>query len=1003
MLTRETGRVAFVAEGRARNPTVARAQARTEALAAAASYISVDVRSTFVDTQTSGRTESQSITEQLDTSATAQLAGVWADKLYWERTARGVASDDGEYRAFVRLWVPRGEIERVRAAKRARRASTTNQKSIVLLPLARPSADEHHTLSTAAADGLRGWLERSPGLRLIDPAVANAVAGHGPTWSRVERVQDSLLPDRIFAGATERRGDQIKITLVEYDGKDGHALETHSVRGDADDLLSLVADLSGRIGVELGSKAESPNGPSTAAKADASREARLSALHAYARAYDHFERGDNDKALEQIHRAIELTPDDPRPYIRLGRILERLGRYGRVPPKTAADRARYEVDVCSDASKAARARADKDLAERRAKFQRKAATGQPWWTDETKTVDEVLTAAVRAIVHTRSCEVGAPCANDEICSAASHLCVCAGGATCPKIDVTMPTSAVEAYFLAIDKANASGQGRLVFDIALALANLAIRVDRLDHAWTLLQAVVAHPDPHFQSLARLGQGIVLKKHGDLGGAAQHLQLALHLRTQLGEKPYLLEIFNELGGVAMAQGQLTQAQWAYEQAQYISRELDNEYLTAVLANNIGVLEQRQGHAADAQDKIERAAKRLTDLAEAEGMTTTGVNLAFIGTLAGRADEAADRLDEVEHVLGDTAQEGKLAELHAHRGLLKWNQDDANEALYHLHMSWGLAAGLGQTAMMRRAQDNLLVVELTSSPGASTCVKEAYWSMGVPVFERLAARRVQSIATVPIGQLSASQLAAASNGAVASLLSDWTASKATVRPDVPPPRGLGIPPPVRVSLDDIEAQREKVLTERPDDMPSVQPTDVPTEIGVADVLEIVPGIIDLLKPAAEPPPVPYQKRAEYERILGTFSIDAQGLSLIDPRTAERILAGRVRATARRSLGGVIRHAHAAGAKRIEATARLNRAAVYWRTGEATAAYREIMRAREMFIEVADARGFAYADEWVGVMLAASGAHLRAAEHLGLALAQHRARGHRADAERVRAYAPD
>jgi hypothetical protein len=147
-----------------------------------------------------------------------------------------------------------------------------------------------------------------------------------------------------------------------------------------------------------------------------------------------------------------------------------------------------------------------------------------------------------------------------------------------------------------------------------------------------------------------------------------------------------------------------------------------------------------------------------------------------------------------------------------------------------------------------------------------------------------------------------------------------------------------------------------------------------------------------AAEPKPM------EYERILTSFPADPDLIVFLDPwlcaRYCDEELGDGDFDLLAASFGRI-------GARRAQAAARLNQAAMLWSMGDGDAAYLRAVEAQTHFAAMGDVEGLAHSLEWLGYMFRASGEGELAAEQLSLAFRMFRALGNEHGAARVLSYA--
>ncbi|MCK6550278.1 tetratricopeptide repeat protein, partial [Myxococcota bacterium] len=1082
--------LAFVGRAESASLDAAKAAAVRDLYASISSFVAVDVESEELDVveERTGASPSSVArsSQRLSVASSASLREVAPDAHYWERVVRGASSAGAAHRYFVHAWVPRGEITRARVARQASREQKIGRKSVVVVPFeyfaerskienmgGNSGLDARGALLTSALDAeLTDLLAKRGKLHVQDPAIVRSLmpGDRRSELGLVERMQDTLLPDVVVTGAVKREGARVGVTAVAWDAREGRALGVHTRRGTLDELVAIQGELATALAEDVARPASEPpapgapqaratDGPPRIATDEHLRRtgrdapARIRALfgggtgatdvhvrvvrsptepqvveahEAHVEAYRLFQRGDLDGALAKSRRAVTLRPDVSTYFLRLGRILERMGRYARLPATEAVlAQTLDDVRLCTAR---ARARATEAQAFLRARAEALAAKpsatatpGAPWWTDTTSMLDPLLDAACKSSIFT-----------DGVAARTSMLGRHGRG---PQVE-----SAAEAYVEARLLAHGTGDLRDVLTASLALADLALRTDRLDHAHSLLLDVEARAlqtnDLHFLSLARASLGAVLRQAGDLPRARAVLLDALAARAVLAEKPYLLELYNALGGLAVELGRFAEAEGWYVKARRIADDLGNDYLKAVLANNVAVLEHGQGKTTAALAHAEEAFERLTDLGEAEGRVASGLNVALFRHRGGDLTGAHAALDASAAIVTETAQEGRLAELASKKGALAAARGDHDEALYELAVAYFLHRGLGRPVQVARVQNDLLATELAAlgdDPDRATlaCLKRTYWDLGAPVFVTPRDRgRMHTLETLPLDALDDHDLATALNAATVSALDRW----------LPPRQRLVVRQAPRTLVDhrvirvvpgvvDIEVDAEVAETRTTDDVtrPSRVQVDEPTSKpapptqqretvqqgtatggGVGEVVIVSkdedrrrPSKVPVSKDAAEDLR-PEEKPAEYERILGAFVADAGVFVWLDPALAGALRPSAI-ANARTMLTAAAKRFEARGQQRLFAIALVNLAAAEWTARDVVDAYTHLRAAHDVFGALGDVEGLAHTHEWLGVLLRDSGDGAKASAHLTEAHALFTKLEDDASAERVLAWATE
>lgn len=1014
--SQDSGALSFVGQSNAPTLDAAKGRAERDLLAAISSYVSVDVESDMEDVSWSNNgSEGQSIRSTTKTKTSAALSQIRPDGYYWERVASSpLAIDSADYRYYLHASVSKAELTRVRLTKLASRKSSSGKQIVALLPFRTAGG------STTAVDLIaRGLFEetgrllaRSDRLHLAEESVVRSAIGDASNdQDRAERVRNALLPDWLVRAAITSHGTRLRISAVVEDGSERG--QTITLIRPASALSSLATELSRAIAQKIGTRAEMTK------RAPAAQKTDDDFFRAYHEAGIKFQSGALDEALASIKRAIELSPNHAPAHLRLGRILERFGRFAKIPPAQPHPYAEEYLYHCTPETQYAEQKAQQFLYARQQAFAagKSGAGAQPWWDEQTPLVDQVLDAALASM---EDKEPGKPYVSSgvQIFSFDDPPEWIEPRLQDTDLEVeepASPKSAVEAYARAEQLASLQKDERGSMEAALALADLSARVDRFDYALWLYRRVQNYAqrtkDPHFESLAHYGRAIIYRKKSWLIPARAELYLALEARAKLGEKPYILEIYNELGSVASTLSEYDAAEAFYRLALRIADELSSDYLRSVLANNLGAVEYARGRTTEAAERFQRAADRLTDLRESEGRITSTMNLAAALGLRAELDPAGLLYAEVDRLISATQQEGRIAELALHRGASDLHRGKYTEGLDGLAISFRLYQRIGRKTDSYRARDAIYASEYYSKGQDRrtllACMKRRYWSLDAPVFEPEALLDSDHpppspllTATVPSREL-VFALDAAAVLALDPTPTEYDRAVAFAQPAQTPPAEVDPRAEAR-RLRELEEQRklqEEMYRRRPtqqlerlelddDSVRPAQPAPPPTDVEITSSdsgSDAVTAVAEVLAGSAsgssssEPARQTIQvaKSVDYERILGAFSVDAEVIILLDRETVEAFAVPRLIPSARRALQAVAASFDKRGARRHAAAAQLNNGALAWAGGDGEAAYEAFMSAERAFAASGDARGLAHVHAWLAHLFETSGAPDIAAEH--------------------------
>lgn len=692
--------VSFIGQASGSSIDQAKADAQRDLLAAIASFISVEVDSEFEaverESQQGGQSSASFEARSLvRTKARAELQGVRPDETYWEKMiASPLSPGDVSYHFHVYAKVAKEEIGRARLKKLLARQQKSGKRLVVVLPFQAVLASaDLEPLAQAFAEELSRHLGASPELHASDPGLVRALLAGSRSGSEsetLETVRDALLPDSIVSGNYQLHQGRLRVTYTIH--KASGAPVVKSIERPYAELFrlqdELIAAISSEVGAVAGKAAATPRPADETAN-------RLAAFEAYHGAFALYQAGQNDAAIQQLQRALQLQPRYFEAQLRLGRVLERLGKYGRIPPIQAADApgtGSWFRDPCT-----------------------------PWHEITGEPRETFLTTAEAAAIAGEAAPLTLPTgANvDHVLSAALYSI---GGGTLAEPDVApIPDSAAGAYWNALAIALESGDLRAEAEALLALAELALKVDRVARAEQLFNHVHAWAAKegrlHERSLAAFGLGRASRQRGDLRLARHWLDQALADRALLGEKPYLVEIYNELAGLAVELSDYATAYHRYSQARRLADDLQDDYLRAVLANNLGVLLLINGETLRAERYFSQAWDYLKDLDEKEGQISSGLNVGHLAGLKGDPERALAYLREAHRIVGATQQEGRLAQIYDHRATSALSRGAATAALRDLLRGWALYDRGGRSLESLRLRANAAVADYHAWLGDSS----------------------------------------------------------------------------------------------------------------------------------------------------------------------------------------------------------------------------------------------------------------------------------------------
>jgi tetratricopeptide (TPR) repeat protein len=141
-------------------------------------------------------------------------------------------------------------------------------------------------------------------------------------------------------------------------------------------------------------------------------------------------------------------------------------------------------------------------------------------------------------------------------------------------------------------------------------------------------------------------------GDYEAAEVHMEEALPIFQQLGDKRGIAAALNELGAVALGRGRLADARQLFERSLAIKRELGDDWLIANSIGNLGLVAGYQNDYASAYTLHQESLALYRALNEIGGMAIASSHL-------GKLDEAQARQAESLRLFDEVGDKDGLAE--------------------------------------------------------------------------------------------------------------------------------------------------------------------------------------------------------------------------------------------------------------------------------------------------------------------------------------------------------
>lgn len=1083
----------------------ARAAARRDLLRAASMYAAVDVE--YAAESREGAAGG-SVTERVQVRSEAALAEIGIDGVYWERFASPLAPEAARVDVYLSATVPAATIAAARAAARARRRAARARPTLVVLPFlradpraprsdadrARPGPSPRLVASARPASEVGGGRARSgPGPSLArgagraeadrvhdDPAarlelvlqdgLTRQLGGGGWTIAdaelvrgvladvpeiealRIERVAQVFAADVALSGLVDVVNGRARITLALHDLARGHTEGLGVEAGDAGRPASLIEPLANRAAARLsrprtepGQRAGAPVGP------PGPPPRRGEAVELLATASARASGGDLSGALAAAHAAIEAEPS-PAAFLRAGRVLDRLGRYGKPtpPPQVRGRAALGPAEACTEAGRAALARADVAVAEMQESLQRGEAT-QVWDPDDPD-VSAIVLPVLERLEESISC---APDAQRCVDGCVPEGTPCPPVLLAPRLDAGW-----RRLFGPVGQVRAAGarlrQGPSdFFGGEPTPVGMPVRIDRVDASghWLLVSSVTpgrrgwlrrtelelpeakrapvpfAPPsaaadayaagfaladeagDDEARMEAALGLGTVAWRQEAPGPA---LRIFSAIGAEAGRRGWAgLESRAQLGRgrVLVDLGQLERAQDALRRALELRQLVGGQPFELEIQTELGALALQRGRPAAAEAAFDRAWRLARDLSSAYLEVVAGNNLGVLALARGQRGPAHARFVEALDYLRDLGElEGRIAAALnvAHtsgrageRALAAGLRAEARA----LALDGGRLAWLAEVALHRGLAGRDLDAVARAARLFAASGRPEGWLRAQASLLSLEARGDAALPCVARRQhaLGAPVFSAELGGAALPTLETLAPGEVA-----PVDLALAADAAAAIALHDWSPDAPPFFAARAQAWIELRDPLAPAE-GVDVVLlsleQITEGAADRV--AAPPQRIEYTGRDTFDRVLSAVAVRPSARFALTPARLEAALGGWRGARARRAqaalrqLDAAETHAAHLQLAELQAYLRLNRGGLEWFSWRPGRAYDLVIEARRRFGALEDARGLALTDEWLGYMLRQSDRPDLAAVHFTRSLAFFEAMGDADGAARVLTYA--
>jgi TolB-like protein len=222
-------------------------------------------------------------------------------------------------------------------AWRSNSLARTSIGSIAIMPFENVSGDPRQDyFADGMTEELIADLGRVSSLHVISKTSSMSYKG---TKKRLPDIARELSVDAVVEGTVLRDGDRIRITADLIDAGSDHPIWTRTYVRDARDVLTLQDDLAEALADEVSANVTSAQKPRPVPASSINPEAE----DLYFLGMQHINQFDNDGALGDFQRAVQLAPDFAQAHAALASCYGRMGEDGVLEYGEAFSKQRAEA------------------------------------------------------------------------------------------------------------------------------------------------------------------------------------------------------------------------------------------------------------------------------------------------------------------------------------------------------------------------------------------------------------------------------------------------------------------------------------------------------------------------------------------------------------------------------------------------------------------------------------------------------------------------------------
>ena len=222
------------------------------------------------------------------------------------------------------------------------------------------------------------------------------------------------------------------------------------------------------------------------------------------------------------------------------------------------------------------------------------------------------------------------------------------------------------------------------------------------------AAVAGLDGKDRAETELMLGDALQLSGRAAEAARHLEAAVQLSQQVGERILEGHALQLLAPMQARSGRVEQAHVSFERALIAFREGDDPFREVALHNAIGGFFETQGRLGDARHHYEHGLRIARETGNRRWEGGSAGNLASFFVLLGRFEQARPLYVQAMQIAAELGDRQWEANAHCNLGLLHFMEGRLTDARVELEAAHDAAREMGHAGLLSVVQCNLGLVE-------------------------------------------------------------------------------------------------------------------------------------------------------------------------------------------------------------------------------------------------------------------------------------------------------